>query len=137
MNASRFRVTIRTSSIQCSVSSANRWTTARTAKALHGFGSLARANGPVSFHDNLWIHNAGRNPRMGDNYGRGTNFPTFDFRNNVIYDFGYVASGLTQGNLRVNYRRGQRHPPRPHEQHRRKRPRITIGPKSDMQFFIR
>src|SRR5688572_27187118 len=73
------------------------------AKGPHGYGSLARANGPVSFHHNLWIHNDARNPRMGDNYGRGPNFPTFDVRNNVIYNYGGTASGLTQGILKVNY----------------------------------
>src|SRR4051812_34380467 len=72
-------------------------------KGAHGYGSLARANGPVTFHHNLWIHNDARNPRMGDNYGRGPNFPTFDVRNNVIYDHGGTASGLTQGNLKANY----------------------------------
>jgi pectate lyase len=40
------------------------------AKGAHGYGSLARANGPVTFHHNLWIHNDARNPRLGDNYGR-------------------------------------------------------------------
>ncbi len=102
-------------------------------KGPHGFGSLARANGPVSFHDNLWIHNNARNPRMGDNYGRGPNFPIFDFRNNIVYDFGYAASGLTQGNLRVNYVNNDI---RPGPSSTAETP-ITIGPKSDMQFFIR
>ncbi|HET7537837.1 MAG TPA: hypothetical protein VFJ90_15365 [Candidatus Didemnitutus sp.] len=72
-------------------------------KGAHGYGSLSRANGPVSWHHNLWIHNDARNPRLGDNYGKGPTFPTFDVRNNVIYDFGEIASGLTQGNLKVNY----------------------------------
>lgn len=72
-------------------------------KGAHGYGSLSRANGPVSWHHNLWIHNNARNPRLGDNYGRGPTFPTFDVRNNVIYDYGDTASGLTQGNLKVNY----------------------------------
>ena len=60
-------------------------------KGAHGYGSLARANGPVTFHHNLWIHNDSRNPRLGDNYGKGPTFPTFDVRNNVIYDFGGTA----------------------------------------------
>ena len=41
------------------------------AKGKHGYGSLARANGPVSWHHNLWIHNDGRNPRLGENYEIG------------------------------------------------------------------
>lgn len=103
------------------------------AKGDHGYGSLARANGPVTFHHNLWIHNDSRNPRMGDFYGRGTNFPTFDFRNNVIYDFGGTASGLTQGKLKINYVANYT---RPGPSSKARTP-ITIGPKSDIQFFIR
>jgi pectate lyase len=102
-------------------------------KGDHGYGSLARANGPVTFHHNLWLHNNSRNPRMGDNYGRGTNFPTFDVRNNVIYDYGGTASGLTQGKLNINYV-GNYIRPGPSS---KARTPITIGPKSDIQFFIR
>jgi pectate lyase len=71
-------------------------------KGAHGYGSLSRANGPVTWHHNLWAHNNSRNPRLGDNYGRPP-YPTFDVRNNVIYDYGEIASGLTQGVLKVNY----------------------------------
>jgi pectate lyase len=103
-------------------------------KGEHGYGSLARANGPVTFHHNLWLHNDSRNPRMGDNYGnRSLTFPTFDFRNNVIYDFGGTASGLTQGKLKINYVANFI---RPGPSSRARTP-ITIGPKSDIQFFIR
>ena len=72
------------------------------AKGKHGYGSLARANGPMSWHHNLWIHNDARNPRLGDAYDRPPS-PTFDVRNNVIYDFGGTASGLTQGHWSANY----------------------------------
>ena len=72
------------------------------AKGAHGYGSLARANGPMSWHHNLWIHNDARNPRLGDAYDRPPS-PTFDVRNNVIYDFGATASGLTQGHFNANY----------------------------------
>src|SRR5262249_42588623 len=71
-------------------------------KGPHGYGSLSRANGPVTWHHNLWAHNDARNPRLGDNYGRPP-YPTFDVRNNLIYDYGKIASGLTQGVLKVNY----------------------------------
>jgi hypothetical protein len=71
-------------------------------KGKHGYGSLARANGPMSWHHNLWIHNDARNPRLGDAYDWPP-FPTFDVRNNVIYDFGGTASGLTQGHWVANY----------------------------------
>jgi hypothetical protein len=73
------------------------------AKGDHGYGSLARANGPVSWLHNLWAHNNSRNPRLGDNYGRDGKAPQFDVRNNVIYDYGSIASGLTQGVWNANY----------------------------------
>ena len=71
-------------------------------KGKHGYGSLARANGPMSWHHNLWIHNDARNPRLGDAYDRPPS-PIFDVRNNVIYDFGGTASGLAQGHWTANY----------------------------------
>jgi hypothetical protein len=102
-------------------------------KGAHGYGSLSRANGPISWHHNLWIHNDARNPRLGDNYGRGPTFPTFDVRNNVIYNYGGTASGLTQGNLKVNYVANYI---RPGPSSKARTP-ITVGDKSDLQFFIR
>src|SRR5262249_10562656 len=71
-------------------------------KGPHGYGSLARAAGGVSLHHNLWIHNDSRNPRLGDNYGRPP-YPVFDVRNNVIYDFGAIASGMTGDHLSADY----------------------------------
>ena len=44
-----------------------------------------------------------RNPRLGDNYGRDGHNPSFDVRNNVIYNYGGTASGLTQGKFTANY----------------------------------
>ena len=71
-------------------------------KGPHGYGSLVRATGGVTLHHNLWAHNAARNPRLGDDYGRPP-WPLFDVRNNVIYDYGGIASGMTGDNLRANY----------------------------------
>jgi beta-xylosidase/pectate lyase len=71
-------------------------------KGAHGYGSLARSVGGVSFHHNLWAHNTARNPRLGDNYGAPP-FPLFDVRNNVIYGYGEMASGMTGDRLSVNY----------------------------------
>jgi len=102
-------------------------------KGKHGYGSLARANGPISWHHNLWIHNDARNPRLGDNYGRGGRSPTFDVRNNVMYNFGGTASGLTQGVLRVNYVGNYL---RPGPSSRAPKP-ITVGHPSDLVYFIR
>lgn len=103
----------------------------RHVKGPHGFGSLSRATGRVSWHHNLWAHADARNPRLGDYYGRGT--PTFDVRNNVIYNHGATATGLTQGRLRVNYVGNYI---RPGPSSSAKTP-ITIGRGSDIQFFIR
>lgn len=100
-------------------------------KGEHGLGTLARANGPVSFHHNLWIHNLSRNPRLGDNYGRPP-YPTFDVRNNVIYNFGKTCTGLTQGRLKVNYVSNFI---RPGPDSRTQHP-ISVGLPSVLEFFI-
>ena len=100
-------------------------------KGEHGYGSLSRANGPVTWHHNLWAHNVSRNPRLGDNYGRPP-YPTFDVRNNVIYDYGEIASGLTQGVLKVNYVANYI---RPGPSSKVTTP-IHIGGPSDLIFYI-
>ncbi|HEX9425535.1 MAG TPA: hypothetical protein VF899_20000 [Pyrinomonadaceae bacterium] len=101
-------------------------------KGAHGYGSLSRANGPVTWHHNLWAHNNSRNPRLGDNYGRPP-YPTFDVRNNVIYDYGEIATGLTQGVLKVNYVANYI---RPGPASKAGTP-IHIGGPSDLSFYIR
>jgi len=101
-------------------------------KGDHGYGSLSRANGPVSWHHNLWAHNTSRNPRLGDNYGRPP-YPTFDVRNNVIYDYGEIASGLTQGVLKVNYVANYI---RPGPSSKVTTP-IHVGGPSDLNFYIK
>src|SRR5437762_1296985 len=101
-------------------------------KGAHGYGSLSRANGPVTWHHNLWAHNASRNPRLGDNYGRPP-YPTFDVRNNVIYDYGEIASGLTQGVLKVNYFANYI---RPGPSSKVTTP-IHVGGPSDLSFYIK
>jgi pectate lyase len=101
------------------------------AKGPHGYGSLSRANGPVSWHHNLWAHNNARNPRLGDDYGRPP-YPTFDVRNNVVYDYGEIASGLTQGVLKVNYVGNYI---RPGPSSKATTP-IHVGAPSDLSFFI-
>ncbi|MBI5770927.1 MAG: pectate lyase [Verrucomicrobia bacterium] len=103
------------------------------AKGKHGYGSLARANGPMSWHHNLWIHNDARNPRLGDNYGRDGKSPSFDVRNNVMYDFGGTASGLTQGKFTVNYVGNYL---RPGPSSKAPKP-ITVGHPSELSYFIR
>lgn len=74
----------------------------RHTKGDHGYGMLLRATGGISLHHNLYAHADARNPRFGDNYFRG-DAPTFDFRNNVIYGWGRIASGMVDGRMSVNY----------------------------------
>jgi len=100
-------------------------------KGNHGYGSLARANGSVSWLHNLWAHCDSRNPRLGDNYNKPPS-PTFDVRNNVIYDYGETASGLTQGVLNVNYV-GNYIRPGPSS---KARTPIHIGKPSTLRYFI-
>jgi len=102
------------------------------AKGDHGYGSLSRANGPVTWHHNLWVHNNARNPRLGDNYGKPP-FPTFDVRNNVIYNYGEICSGLTQGVLKVNYV-GNYIRPGPNS---KANTPIHVGGPSQLSFYIR
>jgi len=71
-------------------------------KGPHGMGTLVRGIGGVSLHHNLWAHNDSRNPRLGDAYGVPP-YPVFDVRNNVIYDFGSICTGLVGGVLKANY----------------------------------
>ncbi len=65
-------------------------------KGEHGLASLINAVGGVSFHHNLYAHSVSRNPRP-QNYG------LFDFRNNVIYNWGDRAGYCTTEPLKLNY----------------------------------
>jgi beta-xylosidase/pectate lyase len=101
-------------------------------KGAHGYGSLARAVGGVTFHHNLWAHNIARNPRLGDNYGRPP-FPVFDVRNNVIYDYGQMASGMTGDRLSVNYVNNY---VRPGPSSDRARGVIVFTDTADAEYFV-
>jgi pectate lyase len=70
-------------------------------KGEHGYGSLLRCNGDVSFHHNIYAHHKSRSPRPGT-YGDGSIL--LDFRNNVIYDTkGYSAADPVRMNYVGNY----------------------------------
>lgn len=80
-------------------------------KGCHGYASLIRAgygNG-VTYHHNLYAHNNGRSPRPG-NYVDSKSDPCglfFDFRNNVVYNWGgkhagYNADGQNEVNSVTN-----------------------------------
>ena len=82
-------------------------------KGRHGYGSLNRGgwgNG-YSFHHNLYAHHKGRNPFAG-NYNSNVADPCgflFDFRNNVVYNWGSYAghnsdpNAITRMNFIGNY----------------------------------
>ena len=71
-------------------------------KGPHGFGSLiAGGEGGVTFHHNLYAHHASRNPRPGGKEGMPGII--LDFRNNVIYNWGYRAGYSGETAVRINY----------------------------------
>ena len=70
-------------------------------KGEHGYGSLIRTDGPVTFHHNLYAHHKTRCPRPGT-YGKDPGI-TLDFRNNVVYNW-VSPAGYTSGDpARINY----------------------------------
>ncbi len=101
-------------------------------KGAHGYGSLVRAVGGVSLHHNLWAHNNSRNPRLGDNYGTPP-WPTFDIRNNVIYDYGAIAHGMVGDHLSVNFVGNYI---RPGPSSNRKRGPIVLTDTSAVDYFV-
>jgi pectate lyase len=100
-------------------------------KGAHGYGSLCRAIGGISLHHNLWAHNHGRNPRIGDNYGKPP-YPTYDIRNNVMYNFGAlsVVGDTLSANYVANYWK-----PGPNSS---LEPRARLGPTNTaaLKFFV-
>lgn len=56
-------------------------------KGAHGYGSLVNG-GSISYAHNLYAHHSSRNPRPGTANSLPFNF---DFRNNVVYDWGGQA----------------------------------------------
>jgi hypothetical protein len=84
-----------TESLNCSIHS----------KGCHGYGSLVRGgfNNKYSFHHNLYAHHNGRNPRPG-NYNDHDTDPCgliFDFRNNVVYNYGGSKAGNNEDTTSV------------------------------------
>jgi pectate lyase len=70
-------------------------------KGKHGYGSLLRCNGNVTFHHNLYAQHSSRCPRPGT-YGEGSIL--LDFRNNVIFNGkGYSSKDPVRMNYCGNY----------------------------------
>ncbi|MAF09783.1 pectate lyase [Candidatus Poribacteria bacterium] len=76
-------------------------------KGSHGYGSLIRTNGAVTFHHNLYAFHRSRSPRPGT-YGDGSIL--FDFRNNVMHAGGRGYS--SDDPVRMNFV-GNHHPTTP------------------------
>jgi len=70
-------------------------------KGAHGYGSLLRIDGNMTFHHNLYAHHNSRNPRPGT-YGKPPGL-LLDFRNNLIYNWGRRAGYSAQDAVRMNY----------------------------------
>ncbi|MFA6243049.1 MAG: SUMF1/EgtB/PvdO family nonheme iron enzyme [Candidatus Hydrogenedentales bacterium] len=64
-------------------------------KGEHSKGSILDGDGGITMHHCLYAHNASRNPRV--------NTVVLDFRNNVIYDWGYRAGYTRSDPCYVNY----------------------------------
>ena len=70
-------------------------------KGPHSMGLLiGKAENTVSIHHSLLAHNHGRNPLLS-NYGKQVS--VYDFRNNVIYNYGPNGAGYLAGNSRLSY----------------------------------
>ena len=73
-------------------------------KGDHGYGSLIRPrrDARYTFHHNLYAHHSSRNPRPGTYDGKTLRL---DFRNNVIYNWGYKAGydNFTNEFVELNY----------------------------------
>jgi hypothetical protein len=70
-------------------------------KGTHGYGSLIRTDGGISFHHNLYAHHRTRCPRPGT-YGKDPGL-LLDFRNNVIYNWISPAGYTSSDPARINY----------------------------------
>ncbi|MBA4017724.1 MAG: pectate lyase [Pirellula sp.] len=71
------------------------------AKGTHGYGSLIRTDGGVTYHHNLYAHHRTRCPRPGT-YGKPPGL-LLDFRNNVVYDWISPAGYSAEDPARINY----------------------------------
>lgn len=64
-------------------------------KGEHSKGSIIDGSGGITIHHSLYAHNAARSPRV--------NTVIMDFRNNVLYNWGYRAAYTTEAPSYVNW----------------------------------
>jgi len=83
-------------------------------KGCHGYGSLVHGGkgAQCTYHHNLYAHHSNRNPRPGGDYPleQDPEGWTYDFRNNVLYNWGRKGAGynmdkdkITRMNFIGNY----------------------------------
>lgn len=94
-------------------------------KGEHGYGSLIRVDGNLTFHHNLYAHHNSRNPRPGT-YGEMDRGCLLDFRNNVIYNWGTRAGYSAEDKATLNYV-GNYLKPGPSTEEERKAYAFSIG----------
>jgi pectate lyase len=70
-------------------------------KGEHGYASLIRIDGDVTFHHNVYAHHKTRCPRPGT-YGAERGI-MLDFRNNLIYDWASTAGYTSDDKATLNY----------------------------------
>ncbi|MFA6244667.1 MAG: hypothetical protein WC655_27230, partial [Candidatus Hydrogenedentales bacterium] len=70
-------------------------------KGPHGYATLLRTDGRVTFHHNLYAHHRTRCPRPGT-YGKDPGL-LLDFENNVIYNWNAPAGYTAKDPARINY----------------------------------
>lgn len=71
-------------------------------KGPHGYASLVRVDGDVTFHHNVFAHHSSRIPRPGC-YGNMDRGGMLDFRNNLIYNWGQRSGYNDTDKVSMNY----------------------------------
>ncbi len=71
-------------------------------KGEHGYGSLLRIDGNLSFHHNFYSNNNSRNPRIGT-YGDFSRGGFVDFRNNLVYNWGQLPAYTAEDKATINF----------------------------------
>jgi formylglycine-generating enzyme required for sulfatase activity len=64
-------------------------------KGEHSKGSILNGDGGMSIHHSIYAHNSARNPRV--------DAIVLDFRNNIVYNWGYRGGYTSEGPSYVNY----------------------------------